>query len=166
MIVTVYLLFLAVYYLLYIQAHAIVEKYALEKRELLMAQQEKLWESELARMETTTSLMYQQRHDMRHHNTVVMEMLRNGDTEQLKAYMESVDAALYAQNTSAYCANPIINSLLNVYTRKAEAEGIKTTFSVNVPKIIGIDNIDLTCVLGNALENAVEGCLRLPGKSG
>lgn len=36
-IITVYILFLAVYYLLYIQANAIVEKYALEKRQLLMA---------------------------------------------------------------------------------------------------------------------------------
>lgn len=161
-IVTVYLLFLAVYYLLYIQAYAIVEKYALEKRELLMAQQEKVWESELARQEATTALMQQQRHDMRHHNAVVMEMLQTGDTDQLKAYMESVDSTLLAQTANAFCANPIANSLFNVYARKAEAEGIKATFCVSVPKVIGIENIDLTCVLGNALENAMEGCLRLP----
>lgn len=161
-IVTVYLLFLAVYYLLYIQAHAIVEKYALEKRELLMAQQEKLWESELARQEATTALMRQQRHDMHHHNAVVMEMLQTGDTDQLKAYMESVDSTLLAQTANAFCANPIANSLFNVYARKAESEGIKATFCVSVPKTIGIENIDLTCVLGNALENAMEGCLRLP----
>lgn len=161
-IVTVYLLFLAVYYLLYIQAHAIVEKYALEKRELLMAQQEKLWESELARQEATTALMQQQRHDMRHHNAVVMEMLQTRDTDQLKAYMESVNSTLLAQTANAFCSNPIANSLFNVYVRKAEVEGIKATFFVSIPKTIGIDNIDLTCVLGNALENALEGCLRLP----
>ena len=161
-IVTVYLLFLAVYYLLYIQAHAIVEKYALEKRELLMAQQEKLWESELARQEATTALMQQQRHDMHHHNAVMMEMLQTGDTDQLKTYMESVDTALLAQTANAFCANPIANSIFNVYARKAESEGIKATFCVSMPKTIGIDNIDLTCVLGNALENAMEGCLRLP----
>ncbi len=161
-IITVYLLFLAVYYLLYIQANAIVEKYALEKRQLLMAQQEKLWESELARQKATATLVFQQRHDMHHHNAVIIEMLQNGDTDQLKTYMKSFDEALHEHNANSFCTNPIANSIFNVYARTAEVEGIKTTFRVSLPKVIGIDNIDLTCVLGNALENAVEGCLRLP----
>jgi len=161
-IVTTYILFLAVYYLLYIQANAIVEKYDLEKRQLLMAQQEKLWESELASQQETTALVFQQRHDMHHHNAVIIEMLQNGDKEQLKAYMKSVDATLDVHNFNTFCSNSIANSIFNVYFHRAEAEGIKTTFHVSVPKAIGIDNIDLTCVLGNALENAVEGCMRLP----
>ena len=161
-IVTTYMLFLAVYYLLYIQANAIVEKYDLEKRQLLMAQQEKLWKSELASQQETIALAFQQRHDMHHHNSVIFEMIQNGDTEQLKAYMKSVDAALDVHNSNTFCSNSIANSIFNVYFRSAEAEGIKTTFHVSVPKVIGIDNIDLTCVLGNALENAVEGCVRLP----
>jgi len=160
-IITVYMLFLAVYYLLYIQANAIVEKYVLEKRHLLMAQQEKLWESELARQKATAALVFQQRHDMHHHNAVIIEMLQNGDTDQLKTYMKSFESASDAYKADSFCTNPIANSIFNVYARRAEAEGIKTTYNVSVPKTIGIDNIDLTCVLGNALENAVEGCMRL-----
>lgn len=75
-IVTVYMLFLAVYYLLYVQANGIVEKYALEKQQLIMAQQEKLWKSELARQKASTRLASQQRHDMHHHNTVIMSLLQ------------------------------------------------------------------------------------------
>ncbi|PKM57664.1 MAG: hypothetical protein CVU98_04915 [Firmicutes bacterium HGW-Firmicutes-3] len=161
-IITAYMLFLAVYYLIYIQASAIVEKYALEKRQLLMAQQEKLWESELERQKVTAALVFQQRHDMHHHNAVIIEMLQNDETNQLKTYMKSFDAALDAHLTNAFCSNPIANSIFNVYARKAEKEGIKTTFHVTVPKVIGIDNIDLTCIFGNALENALEGCQRLP----
>jgi hypothetical protein len=161
-IVAVYMLFLAVYYLLYIQASAIVEKYALEKRQLLMSQQEKLWESELANQQETTALVYQQRHDMHHHNAVIIEMLQNGDTGQLMNYMKSVDLMLDSQNSKTFCSNSIANSIFNIYTRRAKAEGIMITFHVSMPKVIGIDNIDLTCVLGNALENAIEGCLRLP----
>lgn len=163
-IITVYLLFLAVYYLLYIQANAIVEKYVLEKRHLLMAQQEKLWESELARQKATAALVFQQRHDMHHHNAVIMGMLQSGDADELKTYMKSFDAALDAHNANTFCSNPIANSIFNVYARRAKAEGIKTTFRVSIPESIGIDNIDLTCVLGNVLENALEGCLRVQAK--
>jgi sensor histidine kinase regulating citrate/malate metabolism len=154
-------LFLGVYYNLYIQSNSIVEKYALEKRQLLMAQQEKLWESELTRQKATATLASQQRHDMHHHNGVIMSMLRNGETEELKTYMKSYDDALDSHNANIFCSNPIANSIFNNYASRAEALGIKALFHVSVPERIGIDNIDLTCVLGNVLENALEGCLRL-----
>ena len=160
-IIAVYMLFLAVYYHLYIQASVIVEKYALEKRQLLMAQQEKLWESELNRQEATAALVLQQRHDLHHHNAVITEMLQNNNTEELKTYMKGFNAALDVHQANSFCANPIANSLFNLYDRKAAKEGVKATFLVSVPKVTGIDNIDLTCVLGNTLENALEGCLRL-----
>ena len=160
-IITVYLLFVSVYYLLYIQASAIVEKYALEKRQLLMAQQEKLWESEVLRQKATADLVFKQRHDMRHHNGVIIEMLKNGEIEQLKEYMEKFDEFISESINNNYCANPITNGIFNQYALKAEKYGIKVGFNVNIPIEIGIDNIDITCVLGNALENALEACLRL-----
>ncbi|MGB5823029.1 MAG: ATP-binding protein [Proteocatella sp.] len=160
-IITVYILFLSVYYLLYIQASAIVEKYVLEKQQLLMAQQEKLLESELIRQKSVAALAFQQRHDMHHHNAVINGLLQSGDMSNLKAYMINFDAALDTHNISFFCLNPIVNSIINVYAGRAEEKNIKTVFHVSVPEVIGINNIDLTCVLGNALENALEGCLRL-----
>lgn len=160
--VTVYLLFLAVYFLLYIQSNAIAEKYALEKRHLLMAQQEKLWESELIRQKAETTLANQQRHDMHHHNDAIMGLLQSGDLDTLKDYLVRYDEALEARRIAVFCLHPIANSLLNHYASQAEKENIKMTFHVSVPERIGIDHIDLTCVLGNALENALEGCQQQP----
>lgn len=90
-----------------------------------------------------------------------MGLLQSRDFDNLKDYMTSFDAALEANNSNSYCLNPIANSILNLYASRAEEENIKTVFNVNLPNRIGIDNIDLTCVLGNALENALEGCLRM-----
>ena len=78
--------------------------------------------------------------------------------------MKSVDSAMDDGNANTFCTNPIANSIFNLYSRRAEEEGIKTTFRVSVPEKIGIDHVDLTCVLGNALENALEGCLRVKEK--
>lgn len=161
-IVTVYFLFLAVYYLLYIQGSAIVEKYALEKRQLLVAQQEKLWESELERQKVISDLASQQRHDLHHHNAVVMDMVNKGENEKLTAYLKSFDKAIEARNSSFYCENPIANSIINYYMEQAKNENILVTVEADIPEKTGIDNIDLTCVLGNVLENALEGCQRLP----
>ena len=164
-IVIVYLLFLAVYYVLYLQGKAIVEKYNLEKRQLLMAQQEKLWESELGRQKASTELLIKQRHDMRHHNAVIQDMIQYNDTKGLKEYMENYNETLTDTNSELYCKNPIANSIFNLYTKKSQEEDITIDFRVSIPDKIAIDNIDLTCVLGNTLENALEGCLRLPEES-
>ncbi|BES64379.1 hypothetical protein SANA_08180 [Gottschalkiaceae bacterium SANA] len=162
--VVVYVLFVVVYYLLYIQANAIVEKYLLEKKQLLMSQQEKLWESELERQKLATELAFEQRHNMHHHNAVISGMLQSQQIEELKRYMKSCDAALDVKYSHDYCKNPIANSIFNLYADRAEKENIRSEFYVSIPEDIGIENVDLTCVLGNALENALEGCLRLAVK--
>ncbi|MBS3991496.1 MAG: GHKL domain-containing protein [Erysipelothrix sp.] len=160
-IISVYFLFLAVYYLLSVQATAIVDKYGLEKRHLLMAQQEKLWEAELQRQKQEIMLANQQRHDMHHHNTVIMDLLQRSDLTTLKQYLINYDETLDSHYSELYCQNPIANSILNFYAKQARQENIKTNFNVLIPEVIGIDHVDLTCILGNALENAFEGCLAL-----
>ncbi len=160
-IVSIYFLFLAVYYLLSVQATAIVEKYGLEKRQLLMAQQEKLWEAELQRQKQEIMLANQQRHDLHHHNTVIMDLLQRSDLNTLKQYLKNYDETLDSHHREVYCQNPIANSILNFYAKQASIENIKTNFNVLIPESIGIDHVDLTCILGNALENAYEGCLAL-----
>ncbi|GAB6110224.1 hypothetical protein JCM19376_41800 [Fusibacter bizertensis] len=160
-IAIVYVLFLVVYYLLSIQASDIIEKYALENRNLLMVQQDKLWQAELARQKVAVALASQQRHDMHHHNAVIMEMLRSGKLSQLEGYMQNFEAALEMSQSTVYCKNPIINSICNAYAKKAKQAQIEISFYVVVPEQIGIDNVDLTCIFGNVFENAIEGCLRL-----
>lgn len=159
----VYALFFAVYNLLYIQLSAIVKKNIMEKRELLMVQQNKLWEAEVARRQAAADLFIQQRHDMRHHNAVITSMLDEGLFEQLKTYMQDFTVALDKSDRVVYCQNNLINSICNVYGKRAAVYGIKTTFRAVVPKQLpGIDAIDLTCIFGNVLENAIEACQRLP----
>lgn len=98
-IVATYLLFLAVYYLLSIQAASIVEKYALEKRQLLMAQQEKLWESELARQEATAALVFQQQNDIHH-------------LQELNARLINTQSELSEANTEMNRLNSELNNRL------------------------------------------------------
>lgn len=160
-IVIVYVLFLVTNFNLYTQANAILEKYVLENKQLLIAQQEKLWESELGRQRATTALASQQKHDMRHHNAVILNMLQKGNVEELKSYMKQYDDALDVGLTKSFCSNPIANSIFNIYAAKAEEAGIQAFFYINIPTKIGIDNLDLTCILGNVLENALEGCQRI-----
>lgn len=165
LIIIAYLLFFAVYYMLYIQATTIMEKYASEKRVLLMAQQNKLWESELSRQKAAMVQTARQHHDMRHHNAVITQLLTSNDLDVLINYMQRYDVHLDEHTITVHCNNPTVNSILNAYSKRARQKNIEVNIKAVVPEMIGIDPIDLTGVFANALENAIEGCMRLPESS-
>lgn len=160
-ILSFYVLFIVVYYILYVQSFAIIQRKELEAKQLLMSQQDKLWESEINRQKKMVDLASKQRHDMHHHNMVIIEMLKQDKLSDLNSYMEAFDNSLYKGNQELYCSHPIGNSIFNVFVNRAKESAIKTTIDASIPREILIDNVDLTNVLGNILENAIEGCQRL-----
>ena len=162
MIVTTYVLFIVVYYVIALQAYGIMKKHALEERELLMAQQNKLWEAELLSQKESIKAAGRKQHDLRHHTAVIMDLLVNKDLDGLWNYMKDYNRSLDEYLSITYCSNPTINSILNAYSQRAINESIAVNIQAIVPAEIGIDSIDLTCMFANAIENAIEGCMRLP----
>jgi len=162
MIIATFVLFFVVYYVIAIQATALMEKHALEERELLMAQQNKLWELQLSRQKAAVIEADRKHHDMRHHSAVIMDMLGSNNLADLKDYMQSYNANIDEYIVTTYCSNPTVNSILNAYSQRAIKENIIVDIRTAVPETIGIDSVDLTGVFANAFENAIEGCMWLP----
>jgi len=128
-----------------------------------MTHQNKFWEAEFSRRKQADLLLRRQRHDMRHHNAVIVNMLREGLSDQLMAYMESFSTLEEHADNREYTKNPIVNSICNVYKQQADRFGILISFTIHVPENLdGMNSIDLTCIVCNILENAFEGCQRLP----
>jgi diguanylate cyclase (GGDEF)-like protein len=102
-IVTVYMLFLAVYYLLYIQANSIVEKYALEKRQLLMNHQEKMYQKML---ESEQDLRFAATHDSLtglYNRTYINEILDSKPpTLPFAVFMIDIDRLKYVNDNHGH----------------------------------------------------------------
>lgn len=99
------------------------------------------------------------RHDARHHDLVIMEYARRGETEELLRYMEEKAEAEERETPTRFCENRAVNSILTAYAQQAKQAGIRMTVEAAVRRDIGIRDIDFTAILGNALENAVNGCM-------
>jgi len=97
------------------------------------------------------------RHDARHHNAMILELLQNEKYDELKKYMQQKmgDEEQYA--TVIYCMNSIVNTILSVYTRKAKRAGIETEINADVPAEIGVNEPDMVAMLSNIYENAIHG---------
>lgn len=106
------------------------------------------------------------RHDMKYHFRVINGLMEQGDMEKLRAYFAACCQSLTAPDTgfSGYTKNQSVNILLNYYGGKARETGILTDFEILLPEELPMEEVHLTAILGNILQNALEACQELEGE--
>lgn len=60
------------------------------------------------------------------------------------------------------CANAALNALLNYYHDMASSAGVDTDWHIDLPDPLPAAELDLAALLGNLMENAIDGCLTVP----
>lgn len=120
-----------------------------------------LLEAELAAVDDSLSAARRTRHDLRHHNAVLLEYLHCGETERAVKYLEEVDENIAATAIRQFCQNPTADAVLRIYDRKTRAEGISFAVQADIPKELPLAGMELGAMLGNLLENASEACAKL-----
>lgn len=98
------------------------------------------------------------RHNMRHHIrmlTSLMENQRYSEMEEyLRKYLKEWEFSAYRPVTS----NPMFNAIMSYYINQADKSGIRVRINVEIQEQYAFEYIDMTVLLGNALENAVKAC--------
>ena len=67
--------------------------------------------------------------------------------------------------TQKYCRNEIVNMILSSHERKIRTSEIDLQYSVQIPEKLPFSDVDITVILSNGLENAIQAVLQLePGQ--
>ena len=132
-----------------------------ERENQLIQMNYRLLERQMEILEESVESSRRLRHDIRHHNAVMAECARRGQTEELLQYLKEYDRETDQDVPKMICANPAVNNILSAYTRKAEHEQIKVTLDVKLGKNLEIPSIDLVAILANAYENAIYACMEV-----
>ncbi len=109
-------------------------------------------------MEELTYRLKAQRHDFNHHIGCIYGLLESEDIDDAKIYTKNLINSVTEINNIVNIDNPIIASILNFKFSVAKEKGIQLNIKVNIPKEINIDPIDISIILGNAIDNAIEAC--------
>ena len=72
----------------------------------------------------------------------------------LKKYIN----ALPVSHVITYCQNNSVNALLNYLIPIARESAVDIRIYINIPEHLPVTDIDLCSILGNVLENAIDGC--------
>lgn len=132
-----------------------------ERENQLIQMNYRLLERQLEILEESLESGRRLRHDIRHHNAVMAEYVRRGETEELLQYLQEYDRETDRGIPQMICANTAVNNILAAYTRKAKSEQIKVMLDVKLGKKLAISTIDLVAILANAYENAIYACVEV-----
>ena len=104
-----------------------------------------------------------QRHDFRQHLLTIAQMAQDKDYEALTNHLSEYISSL-PESVTTYCLNIPVNALLNYYAARMDADGIRRSWKISLPKNLQITDTELCGLLGNLLENAFYGCQTLAPK--
>lgn len=121
---------------------------------------DELISSQLAAYEEFFEVSKRNRHDLRHHNQIIMEYLKCGDMGGAEEYLQLYDASLTEAAATSYCKNNIANAVLCIYAQKTQKEDIIFAANADIPEGIAITPPEFGSLLSNILENALEACQR------
>lgn len=104
------------------------------------------------------------RHDILKHMVEIKEMLNAGDKEAASRYVDDINNMVLKNTSISRTGNIVLDSILNTENKKAAALGIKYDVKLNVSEDINISSIDLSRILYNAIDNAIEACEKINDK--
>lgn len=104
------------------------------------------------------------RHDLRNHLTVVQGRLEQGDTAGALSYLEELSGSSALSGARRICENDTANAVLTAKAEAMRQAGLTPDFAVALPEQLPLSDLDLTALLGNALDNAMEAVVRAEDK--
>lgn len=99
------------------------------------------------------------RHDIRNHMQVIKNLKSNEEyiNDSIEQYIDELQNAVDKMTSVSYTGNETLDSVLNIKGRRAKVLNIKYFVKYNILENINIRDIDITTILCNALDNAIEG---------
>lgn len=104
----------------------------------------------------------QARHDRRHHNLVLLEFAKNNDIESVREYLQNlVKSETEIGMEAKYCNNMTINTVLNVYEKRAKKNNIGVKISADAGYELVVLPQDLVIIIANLFENSINATAKL-----
>lgn len=104
------------------------------------------------------------KHDFHHHLQALKGQLEAGEIERALLYIDELDNKLMNVDTLLKTGNVSLDAILSAKIAQAKAEGISVTVKAVVPDTLTISDVELSIVVGNLLDNAIEACRTANGE--
>jgi len=113
------------------------------------------------------------RHDYKYQIGVIEELAKITNAKHINEFLESTKNRFVATEPVVYCENMVVSALIANYTERFIANNITFQIQAALPSVLPesinragdiLDNYEICMVLGNLLENSLEGVMTIPSE--
>ncbi len=124
--------------------------------------QEKLLNRHYDEVETIYRKMRGWRHDYHNHIQTLKAYMSMGQHEKACEYMNGLEEDLTSVDMMLKTGNVMIDAVLNSKLTLIQERNIRVEATIFVPKELPLSDMELSILMGNLLDNAMEACAGLP----
>lgn len=132
------------------------------KRKQIEAYQKELMRIHYNEVENMYEDMRGWRHDFKNHLQILKGLTIEGDIEAVKEYLDQLEVSLIEIEPRVKTGNKMTDAILNSKISLAKANDIEVTADAHIPVALSTSETDLSIIIGNLLDNAIESNLRIP----
>jgi sensor histidine kinase YesM len=137
----------------------------IEQKNLLMEQQFKLQINHNKNVESLYTDIRSIKHDMTNHLICLKNLSKQGNLEEIINYLHTLGQRLAKLDNTINTGNPVSDAIINEKYNIAKLEGIEFSCNFILPDNFQINPVDLCIILSNALDNAIEACIKIKDKT-
>lgn len=146
---------LLIYYIMLKMDGQLTRNLELEEQQHYQSLEHVAYQSLQDRIEETRRM----RHDLRHHIHTVSYYLEEKQYDKLQQYVNEYRSSIPDGDRIRFCENRIINNILFYFASQAQKEQIDFSVQVAFPEVVSLGDHEISVLLGNLLENALEACM-------
>ena len=97
------------------------------------------------------------KHDMKNHMYAIKNMAKNNMSKDIITYTNDILGKIEGEKVYINTGNYLIDGILNVKFEEMKNQGIDFKYDVKIPEGIKLPEFEVITILGNLLDNAIEG---------
>lgn len=97
------------------------------------------------------------KHDMKNHMYAIKNMAKNNMSKDIITYTNDILGKIEGEKVYINTGNYLIDGILNVKFEEMKNQGIDFKYNVKIPEGIKLPEFEVITILGNLLDNAIEG---------
>ncbi len=141
-----------IYYMFFTEAQLFSENQELEN-------QLRSFDEDYQKISTSINEARRARHDLRYHLDMISTLHREKKDKELTEYLSRYESFSQELNEMLLSGYPSLDIVLSFYIQRAKEEGIAVEADIQpFRKNLEFDVIDLTVLIGNMMENAMDAC--------
>ena len=128
-------------------------------KSLLLAEQNRSLAGEMEILKDSRKRIRGIYHDMKNHILVLRSYAEQQKYAELDEYLARIQEETQAAVPQVYTGQPAVDSMLHY--KIGSAPDVPMRVEAGIPETLEMDGFDITVILGNLLDNAIEACRRL-----